>query len=139
MSAARRSLEPNPDAVAWWVMREMECHARAALLSFSTAAEHWEACHQLAEQFRPPPNESAAADTSARWPWIQWQLGRCQLLRAQSLLASQLANPLNSQVRDDALLLVREIMADMDALQADSAPPTAGGSAGLRRGRGGPR
>lgn len=116
---ARRVLERDADAVAWWFMREMECYAHLAMRQSSQAEQSWAACRRLPHDYQQAMAATGDLQANARWPWLQWQLGRCHLLEAQSRLAITLANPANLTERDRALELVRWILQSMDDLQLD--------------------
>ncbi len=98
----------------------MECHAQAALhragqdeASLEAIAQHWSAANRLLSEAI-----SSRAD-DPRLPWLVWQDARCDLIHAQSALASYLATPANAELRDTALSLVREVMSKTDDLLAD--------------------
>lgn len=113
---ARARLEGRDADYAWWVMREMECHARWALLDAAGADEHWADCDALVEQYKNKVLNGQSTQTDPRWPWIEWQVGRCRLLKAQALLAVYAASPANTTARDQSLELIREISQRMDEL-----------------------
>lgn len=115
----RRAIERDEQAVAWWAMREMECHAQLGLVSRSDADKHWAACKQVSDEYLQSFNKPSDQGANPREPWIQWQLGRCLLLESQSRLAWTLANPANATERDRALELVRAILQLTDELQVD--------------------
>jgi len=116
----RKALERDRDELAWWVMREMECHARLALSQRPEAQRRWQTCQEIAEDYRQAATSLGDLDRDARWPWIVWQLARCRLLEAQASLALTLANPANSSERDKALEIVRSILQEMENLQGET-------------------
>jgi len=115
----RMQVEPDRDAVAWWVMREMECLAQAARRSAGDNTTLWQVCIAPAQAYHQQNVANNAVDDDARWPWIQWQAGRCKLLHAQSVLAKFLANPASDPLRDLGLNIVRDTLQDIDHLLKD--------------------
>lgn len=115
----RMLIEQDRDAVAWWVMREMECLAQIARRSAGDSTQLWLDCLVPADTYRQRYVTDDAVSDDARWPWIQWQAGRCDLLQSQSILAKFLANPTNFELRDAGLDLVRKTLEDIDDLLAD--------------------
>ncbi len=113
---ARSALDENRASKAWWAMREMECHARWAMQRASVAEKQWSECDTVVENYQRDQLAGQPTQTDSRWPWIEWQLARCRLLRAQSHLASYLATPTNDMHRQRALELVREIRSRMEDL-----------------------
>lgn len=113
---ARSALDENRASKAWWAMREMECHARWAMQRASVAEKQWSECDAVAENYQREQLAGQPTQSDSRWPWIEWQIARCRLLRAQSHLASYLATPTNDLHRQRALELVREIRSRMDDL-----------------------
>jgi hypothetical protein len=113
----RSSLATELDAVAWWTMREMECLAQRGLSNPTGSADGWVECQNVVERFRSQHVPGGDTNQSARWPWLVWQLGRCQLLQLQKSLALVLANPANADRREAALELARSILQDMSRLQ----------------------
>lgn len=113
---ARSALDENRTSKAWWAMREMECHARWALQRASVAEKQWSECDTVVENYQREQLAGQTTQSDSRWPWIEWQIARCRLLRAQSHLASYLANPTNDTHRQRALELVREIRSRMEDL-----------------------
>ncbi|MBX3422486.1 MAG: hypothetical protein KF752_13110 [Pirellulaceae bacterium] len=98
------------DAVAWWTMREMEFLAQAALHGVMAGSNGWQECGAAAERYRQRPDVDSDLTKNRRGPWIEWQLARCDLVHAQSVLATFLANPMQLQARDQALELVRGLI-----------------------------
>lgn len=113
---ARSALDENRASKAWWAMREMECHARWAMQRASVAEKQWSECDAVVENYQREQLAGQTTQSDTRWPWIEWQIARCRLLRAQSHLASYLATPTNEMHRQRALELVREIRSRMDDL-----------------------
>ncbi len=113
---ARSALDENRGSKAWWAMREMECHARWAMQQASVAEKQWSECEAVAENYQREQLAGQPTQSDPRWPWIEWQIARCRLLRAQSHLASYLATPTNDVHRQRALELVREIRSRMEDL-----------------------
>jgi hypothetical protein len=110
----------DPSLQAKWTMRLMECHAMAALHSSSRAGEanatvdeHWSAPDKLYNQMLEAQPENS------RLPWLAWQNARCELLHAQSILASYLAVPADTNLREAALGRVREAMTKSESLLDD--------------------
>ncbi len=96
-----------------WTMRLMECFAQVALRDATQAERLWPRCDATLEDFKQRDARSA------RLPWLEWQAARCDLLHAQSLLATYLAIPGNAGPRDQALELVRKILRRMESLEDD--------------------
>ncbi len=115
----RMQVELDRDAVAWWVMREMECLAQAAGRSAGDNTALWQNCIAPAQAYQQQYVANNSVDDDARWPWIQWQAGRCKLLHAQSVLAKFLANPASDPLRDLGLNIVRDALQDVDHLLTD--------------------
>lgn len=113
---ARSALDDNRASKAWWAMREMECHARWAMKHASVAEKQWSECDAVVENYQREQLAGQTTQADTRWPWIEWQIARCRLLRAQSHLASYLATPTNDMHRQRALELVREIRSRMEDL-----------------------
>jgi hypothetical protein len=116
---ARTKLDSGGLAVPWWTMREMECHARWAMQDAARAEQHWSDCDIVLEEYKTKFLGGKPTQTDPRWPWMEWQIGRCRLLKAQALLAVHLASPVNSAARDQALELVREILQRMQDLSKE--------------------
>lgn len=111
---ARMALSASqPQALARWTMRLMECTAQAALHHARDAEQHWQAADQVVEQFRVQRAENS------RLPWLEWQVARNRFLRAQDSLARWLAAPQQSATREQALQAVRIVEAKLDDLDND--------------------
>ncbi len=113
VTARRALVAEDPSMASKWTMRLMECHAFAALHSQAEAGRHWDQCVAIRDGFMLQEPQSP------RIPWIQWQLCRCDLLRAQSELAAYLAAPARTTARDNALEIVRRILSQVEELEAD--------------------
>ncbi len=113
-AAAQRQLAAtNADLYARWTQRLMECEAQAALRNVDDASLHWARCAELRDAFeRSQPKHP-------RTPWLTWQASRCQLLQAQDHVARWLAAPAAVQHREQALEIIREVLTELDNLEAD--------------------
>lgn len=98
---------------AAWTMLLMECHAQAGLFAKSDADARWEQCRNVYTEFIQRDSENP------RQPWLQWQLARCELLRAQADTARYLSAPANAQPREQALGRIRQILSELESLEDD--------------------
>ncbi len=96
-----------------WAMRQMECQAQAALQTSGDSAEAWQAVAKIESEYRQKFSQDP------RLPWLSWQLARTDLLRSQQALARWLSTPAATQHREQALLSVRAIQKQIDAVEAD--------------------
>ncbi|MCA9160360.1 MAG: hypothetical protein KDA72_18635, partial [Planctomycetales bacterium] len=110
------------DLAAKWTILLMECHAQAGLCGSSeegngnrSTAERWAACRGVYDTFVDSDKDNP------RLPWLQWQLARCELLRAQAEAAQYLAAPVNIQPREQSLQRIRQLLSDLEALEDDLA------------------
>ncbi len=112
-TSERERVRANDEAYVRWTMRLIECEAQAALRAEDSAEKHWNRCQEIYDEFKKMYPQSR------RLPWIEWQSIRCDLLLAQDKLARWLAAPANSALREQALELVRTILADLGKLEDD--------------------
>ncbi|QDV22681.1 hypothetical protein [Aureliella helgolandensis] len=98
---------------AKWTQRIMECYAQAAVREAAQATEYWADSQAEYRKF------AQEFPSSPRLPWLKWQLARCDFLHAQSALASFLAAPANTQIREEALGLVRAVARLLEELEED--------------------
>ena len=115
VNARRELVGDDRGSAAKWTMLLMECHAQAALYAEASDAEFWEQCGRAYTEF------IAADADNPRLPWLQWQLARCELLHAQSDMASYLAAPVNSEPREQALTRIRQLLLELEQLADDLA------------------
>ncbi|MFN3189828.1 MAG: hypothetical protein ACE361_04840 [Aureliella sp.] len=111
--AKRRCLLHSDDPVllARWTSRLMESYAGKALRTPDQSSTLWEQCLHLRDEFMVDQRDNA------RLPWVQWQHGRCLLLKAQSELAQYLAAPANSRPKESALSTIRALLSEMEKLE----------------------
>lgn len=110
----RRELSRDDRGLAaGWTMLLMECHAQAGLFAKFDVDAPWEQCRSVYAEFiqRDAGNP--------RQPWLQWQLVRCELLRAQADTAQYLSAPANTQPREQALERIRKILTELESLEDD--------------------
>lgn len=127
VTARRELASSDRDLTAKWTMLLMECHAQAGLYGGSReegsgnsngnsiTAEQWGKCRSVYEAFIESDRDNP------RQPWLQWQLARCELLRAQTDAARYWAAPANAQPREQALMRIRQMLADLETLEDDLA------------------
>ncbi|MCC7334385.1 MAG: hypothetical protein IT422_04790 [Pirellulaceae bacterium] len=123
VNARRELASSDRDLAAKWTMLLMECHAQAGLYVGRSeddngnrgAAEQWGKCRSVYDTFIDSEQDNP------RLPWLQWQLARCELLRAQSDAARYLAAPASVQPREQALQRIRRLLVDLEALEDDLA------------------
>ncbi len=110
----RRELaRADRDLAAKWTMLLMECHAQAGLFAKADADAAWDQCRGAYEEFIERDSDNP------RQPWLQWQLARCELLRAQADAAQYLAAPANAQPREQALARIRQVLTALGSLDDD--------------------
>lgn len=128
VTARREQASSDRDLAAKWTMLLMECYGQAGLYGVNrgddiggdpnldnSTNEPWDKCRSEYDAFIDNDSDNP------RQPWLQWQLGRCELLRAQTDAARYLAAPANPQPREQALVRLRQMLADLEALEDDLA------------------
>lgn len=98
---------------ALWTMRLMEAHALSGLYQRSTAESHWAASAEVLRQFE------MASPAHPRLAWLRWQHTRCLMLQAQAAVALYWAAPADSQPREQALAIIRQLLAELDNQEAE--------------------
>ncbi len=124
-ASARRDLDSSDrDLAAKWTMLLMECHAQSGLYAGEQGEESggngtqddlWGKCRSEYDAFIDSDSDNP------RQPWLDWQLARCELLRAQADAARYLAAPANAQPREQTLERIRQMLAGLEALEDDLA------------------
>ncbi len=118
VTARRELVNMDRDLAAKWTMLLMECHGQAGLYGEgdkTTTDEQWDKCRSAYQAFIDSDKDNP------RQPWLQWQLARCEMLRAQAGAARYLAAPANAQPREQVLLRIRQILVALEALEDDLA------------------